>query len=42
MIPMPADEVLAMFGLMILRLGVPLLFIFLLGALAQRVERLQP
>lgn len=42
MIPMPASEILAMFGLLILRLVVPLLIILLLGTLAQRVEQLQP
>lgn len=41
MIPMPANEILAMFGLMALRLGAPLLLIFLLGFLTQRVERLE-
>lgn len=42
MIPVEFNEMFVMFGLMILRLGVPLLLILMLGTLAQRVERLQP
>lgn len=42
MIPIPASEILAMLGLTMLRLGVPLLLILLVGALAQRVEQLEP
>lgn len=42
MIPLPADEILALFGMMILRLGLPLLLVMLLGTLAQRVELMQP
>lgn len=42
MIPMPADEILALFGMTILRLGLPLLLVMLLGSLAQRVELMQP
>lgn len=41
MIPFPSDEILPMISLMILRLGVPVLFLLLLGTLAQRAERLQ-
>ncbi len=41
MIPFPADEVLPMLAMMFLRLGVPLMILLMMGALAQRVERLQ-
>ena len=42
MLPFETTELLAFIGLTILRLGVPLLFIFLLGMVAQRIEQLQP
>ena len=42
MIPFENTELLAFIGLTILRLGVPLLDIFLLGLVAQRIEQLQP
>lgn len=41
MIPFPADEILPTLGLMLLRLGVPMLALLALGTLAQRVERRQ-
>ena len=42
MVPFESTELLAFIGLTILRLGVPLLVIFLLGLVAQRIEQLQP
>lgn len=40
MIAFPAEEFLPMMGMMFLRLGVPALIILMVGALAQRFERL--
>jgi hypothetical protein len=42
MLPFESTEFLAFIGLTILRLGVPLLMIILLGMVAQRIEQLQP
>ncbi len=42
MIPVEFNEIFVLFGLMVLRMGVPLLLILMLGTLMQRVERLQP
>lgn len=42
MMPIPAGEMMTLFGLMILRLGLPLLLILLFGTLLQRAELLQP
>lgn len=42
MIPVEFNEMFMLFSLMVLRFGVPLLLILLLGTLAQRVERFQP
>jgi hypothetical protein len=41
MIPFPAEEILPMVAMMFLRLGVPVMIIMMMGALAQRFERLQ-
>jgi hypothetical protein len=41
MIPFPAEEILPTLGLMLLRLGVPVLALLMLGSLAQRAERRQ-
>jgi len=41
MIPVPAEEFLPLLAMMILRLGLPVMIIVMLGALAQRFERLQ-
>lgn len=40
MLPFPSEEILPMMGLMFLRLGAPLLIVFALGSLAQRLEQL--
>ena len=42
MLPFESAEFLAFIGLTILRLAVPLVIIFLLGMVAQRIEQLQP
>ena len=42
MVPFENTELLAFIGLTILRPGVPLLVIFLVGLVAQRIEQLQP
>lgn len=42
MLPFENAELLAFVGLTILRIGVPLLVIVLLGIVAQRIEQLQP
>ena len=41
MIPFPAEEVLPMMAMMVLRLGVPALIILMIGTLAQRLGHLQ-
>lgn len=41
MLPVPAEEILPLLGLMFLRLGAPMVMILLLGTLAQRTGRLQ-
>ncbi len=41
MIPVPAEEFLPLLAMMFLRLGLPVMIIVMLGALAQRFERLQ-
>jgi hypothetical protein len=41
MMPFPAEEVLPMLAMMLLRLGMPVMIILMMGALAQRFERLQ-
>jgi hypothetical protein len=41
MIPFPAEEILPMVAMMFLRLGVPVMIILMMGALAQRFDHLQ-
>ena len=41
MIPFPTEEILPMVAMMFLRLGVPVMIILMMGALAQHFERLQ-
>lgn len=42
MLPFESAEFAAFIGLTILRLGVPLLLIILLGIVAKRIEQMQP
>ena len=39
MMPFPAEEILPMLAMMFLRLGVPVLFVLIMGSLAQRFEQ---